>query len=249
MKAQHILAIDAKQFSDAKAQTAQLIPEKNLISDPGQIFIMQRERAETDENFRHVIPYTVVRNTEGDILIYARGSGVGEQRLAGKQSVGFGGHVDLHDVRYDASVIDLEETLKDAAERELKEELGISASEISRISIVGVILDNSNAVGRVHVGQLLIVDYSGDWKSVRSKEEELKIVEWLKPEDISDLFMENWSKAAIGYLAKERRRILMTPEESAEAWVSEVLVEIEKEKAEVEAAKPHWFKRMLGIAA
>ena len=55
---------------------------------------------EQDESFRQIIPYVVLR-CGGNYLTYTRGATGGESRLHAKISMGFGGHVDLPDIKTD----------------------------------------------------------------------------------------------------------------------------------------------------
>lgn len=200
MKKEHILAVDADIFDKTEAEKARVFPDIDVCCSNADLVVLQRDRAETDLRYRHIIPYTVLRNEHGQILLYQRGSGAGEQRLAGSRSVGFGGHVDLHDIRYEDSVINLEATLEDAAFRELREELAVHKNAITRVTERGIILDDSNEVGLVHVGQLLVADYAGRYQQVKSQEEELSIVGWRKPEEINLDDLEPWSCAVVSYL-------------------------------------------------
>ncbi len=65
--------------------------------------------------YRQVLPYVVARQKQPDgsyvYYRYRRTKGVGESRLAGNGSIGYGGHVDLADIVHHNSVIDLPETL------------------------------------------------------------------------------------------------------------------------------------------
>ncbi len=203
MKNEHILGFEAKVFAGTQADQAKVVGmgQNTLDALADQAVILQRHRAETDENYRHMIPYTLLVNDRKEVLMYRRGSGVGEQRLAGQASVGFGGHVDLHDVRYASSVINLEATLQDACYRELAEELGVERNDFSKLEMDTYILDNSNEVGRVHVGLLTIAHFHpAQRRQLASRESELEVLGWFKPEDIDLEDLEPWSRAAVGYL-------------------------------------------------
>lgn len=111
---------------------------------------------EEDESFRQIIPYAVLRC--GDrYLTYTRGGAGGEARLHEKISMGFGGHVDLPDMKLDAKGhFDLAATLAHSVDRELEEEIpGIA---ITGKTWIGLLADNTDAVGRVHVGLIGIWD-------------------------------------------------------------------------------------------
>lgn len=108
------------------------------------------------ETFRQIIPYVVLRC--GDMfLTYTRGGAGGEARLHNRISMGFGGHVDLPDMMLDSDgLFDLPATLANSVDRELQEE--IPGIEIVGSSWIGLLADNTDAVGRVHVGLIGIWD-------------------------------------------------------------------------------------------
>jgi predicted NUDIX family phosphoesterase len=113
------------------------------------LWIGPRVALERMPEFRQIIPYVVLR--VGDRVVrYTRAPAGGENRLHGRQSIGLGGHIDLADVAIKNNSIDLSKTLLAAAEREVAEELG----EIKCTSRewLGILVDNSNDVGRVHIG-------------------------------------------------------------------------------------------------
>lgn len=144
---------------------------------------------ENDPSFRQLIPYIVVRNRRGRILCYQRKNG-GEKRLDAKWSIGIGGHVNDGDSGWLGGVI-----------REIREELsgvGVVAltgngigPESSLHGPIGFIRDDSDAVGRVHLGVLYVLDVP-DGVTYR---EEGDAVWSSYPEVIDDL--ETWSKLAM----------------------------------------------------
>lgn len=248
MKPQHILAVSSSALYDElgsrdNAPVATVFAAMPVCTNNADLFIIQREYAEKATAFRHIIPYVVIVDRQGRILMYQRGAGVGEQRLAGQCSVGFGGHVDLHDVRYDDSVIDLNNTLEGCALRELEEELGVMPHQLTRIEERGIILDDSNEVGRVHVGQLLIADYVDNPAKVKIKEEELSLVGWFLPEQIDLETLEPWSKAAVIYLMALRGMERVEPTTEAVSKAEE-LTEINPVEGVVE--KNSCWGRLLG---
>src|SRR5271155_5223482 len=67
------------------------------ILDPKNNSFLPRSKAETNPDFKQIIPYVVV--TDGkSILHYVRGKKAGEKRLVAKGSIGIGGHI--NDVDY-----------------------------------------------------------------------------------------------------------------------------------------------------
>lgn len=149
--------------------------------------LVSREICEVpDNNYEQLIPYVVF--TTNDIqegrmkfIQYQRPSkGEGEERLQGKTSVGFGGHIDSRDdIVYQSSLVekdgseefvmtlqDLYHTVLNCANREIKEELGIDLSELdidldhSYKSFFKA--DESIEVNKVHTGLLILVNLEQD---------------------------------------------------------------------------------------
>jgi predicted NUDIX family phosphoesterase len=105
-------------------------------------FYIERERAERDPNFKQVIPYVVLTTDQGFMFTYERLMGGGEERLHSKMSIGIGGHMNPVD---DGSV-------RQAALRELREEVAIHGLVMNRMEPIGFVNDDTNEVGAVHLG-------------------------------------------------------------------------------------------------
>lgn len=169
----------------------------------------QRERLESDESYRQIIPYVAVRRPDGAILVYRRTSKSGESRLIDKVSIGFGGHVDLIDGVMADSFATLSLAIESGAERELAEELNVDSDrlekESGKMAFKGFIVDQSSPVGRVHLGFAFIQDVSTERSlAIASNEAHVDIVEWFTPEQIlakheaGEFDVELWSLAFIG---------------------------------------------------
>eukprot|EP00904_Undaria_pinnatifida_P001936 jgi/Undpi1/11743/HiC_scaffold_37.g14038.m1 len=104
-----------------------------------------RPVAEEQPAWKQPIPYCGVRCGD-DVFVVQRRKGGTEQRLHGKKSIGIGGHVGPED-----GAPGDPELLIRALQRELREELFLP-SEIPTPRFLGLINDDSNPVGSVHVG-------------------------------------------------------------------------------------------------
>lgn len=105
-------------------------------------FFVERRFAEQNNQWKQIIPYAVVvRGSE--VLLLQRSKKGGDARLHDKLSIGVGGHINPPD----AEDGDL---LANAARREIEEEIAISGT--FHAEPVGVINDDSNPVGAVHLG-------------------------------------------------------------------------------------------------
>ncbi|MCK4683945.1 MAG: phosphoesterase [Pirellulales bacterium] len=114
-----------------------------------------RATVEDDPSFKQLIPYCVIAHRAADgtphYFAYTRGGGQGEARLHAKRSVGIGGHISSTDGAYGDNT-----SYEAGMQRELDEEICIEGSWTSRC--VGLINDDSNAVGSVHLGIVHIIE-------------------------------------------------------------------------------------------
>jgi predicted NUDIX family phosphoesterase len=116
-----------------------------------------RDWLESDERFRQIIPYVILRDA-GKLLHYMRSSEGNEARLHGRCSLGFGGHIDLDDVVSQGSVVDLRRTIATSANRELLEEVGLQPEQVRNREFLGLICSSSTEVERVHLGWVEVWD-------------------------------------------------------------------------------------------
>lgn len=158
-----------------------------------------REDLEQNPMFKQIIPYVVVKI--GDkYLSYTRTSKGGEGRLYDKLSIGFGGHIDFSDVRRHQDSVDIISTLKDVAAREIIEEIGINEDKYQWIGLVN---DESNAVGQVHIGIVCIVSLNKKDLPKKSDDESISEFNLLSLEEIqaTELNIETWTKLVVDYLS------------------------------------------------
>jgi len=128
----------------------------NAFFEPGSAFFLPRPDAEQDPTHKQLIPYCVFIHA-GKVLRYTRGGSSGEKRLAAKMSIGIGGHVNDIDTGGGEFT---EAGYLAAVHREISEELKINGSYTARI--IGLINDDSNEVGRVHLGVVHLVELDTD---------------------------------------------------------------------------------------
>jgi predicted NUDIX family phosphoesterase len=127
----------------------------------GEGFFVERAYAERTPSLKQVIPYSIVEC--GDrILLLRRLTRGGEARLHDKLSIGVGGHVNPEDLLNGTGTSESagrRDPLAAGTRRELEEELHVSGGY--KVRRVGIINDDSNAVGAVHVGVVQIVTVQG----------------------------------------------------------------------------------------
>ena len=117
----------------------------------------ERSRMEEDPSFKQIIPYAMVRSDD-QVFLFRRKPRGGEVRLYGKYSIGVGGHVNPEGV-------DRGQLVEAGLRRELAEEIAIVGEYQMRA--VGLINDDTGAVGRVHLGVVFVVEGSRLSVSVR----------------------------------------------------------------------------------
>jgi predicted NUDIX family phosphoesterase len=104
-------------------------------------------RLEADAAFKQLIPYVLL--VHGDCFFAYRRAKGSEERLASKVSLGVGGHINQGDLDMRHPHGLHINTLFRAALREVREELGPIDGPLS---LMGLVNDDSNPVGRVHLG-------------------------------------------------------------------------------------------------
>jgi predicted NUDIX family phosphoesterase len=120
---------------------------------------VDRPIAEEDPGLKQLIPYVVVRDGELVYLMERTAAG-GDPRLHGKASIGVGGHLNPVDEGEDA--------LADGLRREWSEELVADWQPAFRL--VGLLNDDSNPVGSVHLGVVFEVQADGRPVEVRERD-------------------------------------------------------------------------------
>jgi len=117
-------------------------------------FFAERDYMERCSHFKQLIPYITLTHG-GHVLAYQRQAKHSEQRLGGKWTVGFGGHIEPMD-RTEAKG----GLLHAAALREFEEETGFTVSSDALVEH-GCINSESEDVSSVHVGVFFTVALDG----------------------------------------------------------------------------------------
>ena len=149
----------------------------NAFMKPGVASFMDREAAENDPSHKQIIAYAIFCH-QGRILHYTRGGSGGEARLHDKGSIGIGGHINPVDRQ---SGHDDVSTYLAGVEREIREELVIDGNCTQRV--LGVINDDTNDVGAVHLGIVHLFELDTD--RVRANEAALANLRFVSPEELS----------------------------------------------------------------
>ena len=130
----------------------------------GAGFFVERPYAERTPTLKQIIPYTLVLRGE-EILLLQRTKGGGEARLHDKLSIGVGGHVnpidavgpDADEQSRKSSSSRVLDPLPAATRREVMEE-ELIVTGATRLTPIGLLNDDTNAVGAVHVGLVQVLE-------------------------------------------------------------------------------------------
>ena len=170
---------------------AEVVPYLQAFLKRENNSFLPRSRAEDDPTHKQLIPYAVFTH-EGKILHYVRGSKSGEKRLVAKGSIGIGGHINDGDESLFAFD---EDAYRAAVHREIEEELQFSGGYDDRIA--ALINDDSNEVGRVHLGVVHIVTLES--ADVRAGEKAIAELQFFTPEELRlrRNSLETWSQIVL----------------------------------------------------
>ena len=149
--------------------------------------VKRRGDMEEDPSYKQLISYCLLENENDEILVYQRLSGGREERLHGQSSVGVGGHMN-NVVGADS----INEVLRVNAQRELNEEVGLSEDRSQNMEYIGFINDDTNAVGKVHIGVVFKIKVKSS--DVEVRETDTLKINWISQDEINDLnHFESWS--------------------------------------------------------
>jgi predicted NUDIX family phosphoesterase len=119
---------------------------------------LPRSLMESDPTYKQIIPYIIFTHNDRYFLMQRR-SNATEQRLRNKMSLGIGGHIRYEDMR--------ETDILGWATREFHEEVDYKGSFSAEL--LGILNDDSNAVGEVHAGLVMLLRGSHETISVKSE--------------------------------------------------------------------------------
>lgn len=153
---------------------------------------LPRSIMETDQNYKQIIPYLIF-NFEDKYFLMQRQANTTEQRLKNKFSLGIGGHVQEEDLATDNII--------DWAQREFEEEVHYSGN--FTVEPIGLLNDDSNDVGKVHMGLVLLL--KGDSKDISVKSE-LKSGVLVDLNECKNCYdnLESWSQLVVDFLENNK---------------------------------------------
>jgi predicted NUDIX family phosphoesterase len=137
---------------------------------------------EIDPTYKQIIPYMIFEYADSYFLMERKAT-ASEQRLKSKLSLGIGGHIRQEDIAGG--------TIFDWAKREFHEE--VSYNGALEIEPLGVLNDDSDAVGQVHLGFILLLHGASPEIAIRSEHKQGMLVHSSQMDSYVDR-MESWSK-------------------------------------------------------
>ena len=147
-----------------------------------------RSSMEDKPSYQQIIPYLVFSHN-GKYFLMQRKSTSSEKRLSSKFSLGIGGHIRQEDIKG--------KTIFDWAEREFKEEINYKGS--FTIKPLGILNDDSNSVGQVHLGFVFLLEGDSNNIQIRSELKKGNLVTLATCKKHLDR-MESWSQIVFSFL-------------------------------------------------
>lgn len=157
---------------------------------------MPRSQAEADPSFKQIIPYVII--SHGDqYLSYVRGQRAGETRLVGHRSIGIGGHINPVDAMPLFNT-DFRDAYLSAVVREVEEEIHIQSAYSN--SVVALLNDDSNEVGKVHLG--IVHLWNLEAPNVSKKEQMITQLTFMNEGELQEVrdSLETWSMLCLDHL-------------------------------------------------
>jgi predicted NUDIX family phosphoesterase len=181
-----------------------VVPRRSVIAEPGwkgvrtygiEAFLrvvaadgLFAPRATMEENpaFKQVIPYLVLRDGERYFLMRRTRAG-GDARLYNLWSIGVGGHLNPGDGDLPGGLL-----------REWNEE--VVADFVPEFRLVGLLNDDTTAVGRVHLGAVYVADAAG--RAVEIRETDKLTGAFASPAEVAAVAneLETWSRLVFDFL-------------------------------------------------
>lgn len=192
---EQVLVIERKAFEKAGAFNGLVFNIDDYLKEifaTGVPRFMLRSQAETNPDFKQIIPYVLI-SCDGKFLSYVRGKRAGETRLVSKRSIGIGGHINPTD---DMPLFgDFKDTYLAAVEREITEEITIDAKFTE--TIAAMLNDDTNEVGKVHLG--IVHHWILDRPNVSRKEQMITQLEFLSVDQLNAVkdTMETWAALCV----------------------------------------------------
>ncbi|MCI0341412.1 MAG: NUDIX domain-containing protein [Planctomycetales bacterium] len=156
-----------------------------------QARFVPRPAAETDGSLKQLIPYAVVTRRD-QVFLLRRLATQSEARLRNLYSLGVGGHVNPEDARNGMDPVEA------GLWREVREELEVRGDVTA--SPIGILNDDRNPVGQVHLG--VVYRIAADGAEVKVRETDRMEGRWVSLDEAAAHRegMETWSQLLLDAL-------------------------------------------------
>ena len=151
---------------------------------------LPRSAAETDYTYKQIIPYVIFSHND-TFFVMQRKSTASEQRLANKLSLGIGGHMRQEDM--------IGSDVLSWATREFDEEVNYQGTYT--ITTLGAINDDSNDVGKVHLGLVLLLQGNSPHINIKNEHKYGSLLTLTECFEQFDRF-ESWSQIILTMIKK-----------------------------------------------
>jgi predicted NUDIX family phosphoesterase len=199
-----ILREDLQGFRKAEDPELRMLQVTETIREHGSY--RPRPDMETDPTYKQIIPYIVIRDQD-QVMHVTRTKMVGDQRLKGNKTIGFGGHLSLEDIDTPLPP-DIESTVGQSIigpgiAREIDEELDIKGRYT--LKFLGELNDDSDEVGTVHYGLIFEMNLWSITSVAIKEKHKLDAMTWNNPVDLIDQLdeFESWSRIILRDYALE----------------------------------------------
>lgn len=164
-----------------------------------------RSLMETDEMYKQIIPYLVFEH-ENKYFLMQRQSNASEKRLQNKYTLGIGGHIRMEDLQNNLATSSYAKATEDRhifnwANREFHEEVNYDGD--FTIEPIGILNDDSSAVGKVHIGFVFLLHGDSDQISIKSELKSGRLVDLAECTTHMSA-MEQWSQQVLAFLQNRK---------------------------------------------
>jgi len=192
MKTELILAVPTEkvwQLLEYKENAVIKVQDAAIMDKLLQNGIFEhRNLLEDDPSHKQIIPYAVICCGD-EVYLFRRTKKQTEARLHNLYSLGVGGHMNPYGDKTDVAYMHHE------LEREMNEEVLVHDDcHVESVVPIGIINDDTNEVGKVHLGILYHINLNN--KSIEINEKEKMTGIWVKKSELHEYYpqMESWSK-------------------------------------------------------
>lgn len=197
---EHVVCVKASHFENRKDGFA------DYTLKSSHLMTGQRAELENDHDFRQVIPVAVFTH-DGRIWAYRRTTTSGESRLVGKVTVAVGGHWDVDDIVSRDSIIDVQQSMVVALDREIVEEVKISSAVTGVFQLKRCICSDETEVDSVHIAVINMISLDGEL--IEPLEDKLESLGFMTPEELmsGDYDLDTWGRLIAELVVKAREKV------------------------------------------